>query len=158
VDFDDLLAGPQSIDVAGTVGDFAVAKAPDQPAYQLAVVADDLAQGVTEVVRGDDLIPSTARQILISQALGARPPRYGHFPLVVGPDGRRLAKRHGDARIASFRDGGVPPERIIGVLAGWSGLGEGDATPSCLIPRWSWAKVPRDRIVLTPARLADVTG
>ncbi len=154
IEFADRLFGPQSIDVAGTVGDFVVAKAPDQPAYQLAVAADDLAQGVTEVVRGDDLIPSTARQILVLRALGAGPPAYGHAPLVVGPDGRRLAKRHGDARIATLRERGVSPERIVGTLAGWSGLGEGDATPSCLVPKWSWDRLPRERVVLTPERLS----
>jgi glutamyl-tRNA synthetase len=154
VRFDDRLYGPQAIDVAATIGDPVVFKTPEQPAYQLAVVADDLAQGVTEVVRGDDLIPSTARQILVYRALGGTPPAYGHVPLVVGPDGKRLAKRHGDARISSFRDGGATPERIIGVLAGWSGLGEGDATPACLLPRWSWERVRRERIVLTPERLA----
>ncbi len=156
VEFDDRLFGRTSIDVAATLGDFAVAKAPDQPAYQLAVVADDLDQGVTEVVRGDDLIPSTARQILLTRALGAAPPAYGHVPLLVGPDGMRLAKRHGDARIATFRERGVTPERIIGVLAAWSGLGEGDATPACLVPKWSWDRAPRERIVLTPGRLADL--
>lgn len=152
--FDDRLYGHQSIDVAGTVGDFVVAKTPDQPAYQLAVVADDLAQGVTEVVRGDDLIPSTARQILLLRALGEKPPAYGHVPLVVGVDGKRLAKRFGDAQIATLRAKGVSPERIIGMLAEWSGLGDGDATPACLVPKWSWSKVRRDRIVLTPERLA----
>jgi len=154
VEFEDRLYGRQSVDVAATVGDFVVAKTPDQPAYQLAVVADDLAQGVTEVVRGDDLIPSTARQILILRALGAAPPAYAHVPLVVGVDGKRLAKRFGDAQIATLRARGVPPERIIGVLAEWSGLGAGDATPACLVPKWSWDRVPRDRIVLTPERLA----
>jgi glutamyl-tRNA synthetase len=156
VEFEDRLYGRQSIDVASTVGDFVIAKTPDQPAYQLAVVADDLAQGVTEVVRGDDLIPSTARQILLLRALGATPPAYAHVPLVVGVDGKRLAKRFGDAQIATLRARGVPPERIIGVLAGWSGLGAGDATPACLVPRWSWDKVPRERIVLTPERLAEM--
>ena len=154
VEFEDRLYGRQSIDVASTVGDFVVAKTPEQPAYQLAVVADDLAQGVTEVVRGDDLIPSTARQILVHRALGATPPAYAHVPLVVGVDGKRLAKRFGDAQIATLRARGVPPERIIGVLAEWSGLGAGDATPSCLLPKWSWDKVPRERVVLTPERLA----
>src|SRR5207244_5270531 len=91
VEFDDRLFGRQAIDVAATVGDFVVAKTPEQPAYQLAVVADDLAQGVTEVVRGGDLIPSTARQILVYRALGADPPAYGHVPLVVGPAGAGLA-------------------------------------------------------------------
>src|SRR5436190_6824595 len=156
VDFDDRLYGPQSIDVAATVGDFVVAKTPEQPAYQLAVVADDLAQGVTEVVRGDDLIPSTARQILIHRALGKTPPSYAHVPLVVGVDGKRLAKRFGDAQIATLRARGIPSERIIGVLAEWSGLGAGDATPACLVPKWSWSKVLRERIVLTPERLAEL--
>lgn len=153
VEFDDLFQGRQRIDVAGTVGDFVVAKNPEQPAYQLAVVADDLAQGVTEVVRGDDLIPSTARQILVHRALGEKPPLYGHVPLVVGGDGKRLAKRFGDAQIATLRAKGVSPERIIGVLADWSGLGAGDATPACLVPKWSWNKVTRERIVLTADRM-----
>ncbi len=154
VEFTDRLFGLQSIDVAGTVGDFVAAKTPDQPAYQLAVVVDDLAQGVTEVVRGDDLLASTARQVILLRALGHEPPAYGHVPLVVGPDGRRLAKRHGDARIASLRERGVPAERIIGILAEGSGLGAGDATPACLVKKWSWDRVSRERVVLTPERLA----
>lgn len=153
IEFTDRLYGPQAIDVAGTVGDFVVAKTPEQPAYQLAVVVDDIDQGVTEVVRGDDLIPSTARQILLYRALGAAPPAYGHVPLVVGPDGRRIAKRHGDARIATLRDAGVPPERIIGILAEGSGLEGGDATPACLLPKWSWERVSRERVTLTPEAL-----
>jgi glutamyl-tRNA synthetase len=153
----DRLFGKQSIDVASAVGDFVVAKTPEQPAYQLAVVADDLAQGVTEVVRGDDLIPSTARQILVHRALGETPPAYAHVPLVVGTDGKRLAKRFGDAQIATLRAKGIPAERILGVLAEWSGLGAGDATPACLVPKWSWDKVPRERIVLTPERLAALS-
>ena len=156
VEFDDLLFERPSIDVAGSVGDFVVARSPEQPAYQLAVVADDIDNGVTEVVRGDDLIPSTARQILLYRLLGARPPSFGHVPLVVGPDGARLAKRHGDARIAALRERGAKPERIIGTLAAWSGLGAGDATPACLVPRWSWDRVPRERVVLTPERLASL--
>ena len=144
------------MDVAGTVGDFVIARTPEQPAYQLAVVADDLAQGVTEVVRGADLIPSTARQILVLRALGATPPAYAHVPLVVGTDGKRLAKRFGDAQIATLRAKGISAERIIGVLAEWSGLGAGDATPACLVPKWSWTKAPRERIVLTPDRLAQL--
>lgn len=152
--FNDRFFGHQSIDVAGTVGDFVVAKTSEQPAYQLAVVVDDLDQGVTEVVRGDDLIPSTARQILVQRALGAKPPQYAHVPLVVGVDGKRLAKRFGDAQIATLRAKGVSPERIIGMLAEWSGLGAGDATPACLVSKWSWSKVGRERLVLTPERLA----
>lgn len=158
VTFEDRLFGPQSIDVAATVGDFVAAKAPDRPAYQLAVVADDVAQGVTEVVRGDDLLPSTARQILIYRALGATPPAWAHVPLVVGPDGKRLAKRHGDARIATLRERGVPPERIVGALAEWSGLGSGKARPGDLLGRWSWERVSRERVILTPELLGSVAG
>ncbi len=156
LEFNDLLVGIQRADPHAEVGDFIVARAPDNPAYQLAVVADDIASGVTEVVRGDDLIPSTARQLLLYRLLDAEPPRYGHAPLVVGPDGKRLAKRHGDARIASFRERRISPERIIGTLARWSGLIDAnDATLSELAPLWSWQKLPRERVILTSEKLAE---
>jgi glutamyl-tRNA synthetase len=155
VEFDDLLSGHHSIDVSATVGDFVVAKAPEQPAYQLAVVADDVEQGVTEVVRGDDLIPSTARQLLVYRALGAPPPVYGHAPLVVGPDGKRLAKRHGESRIASLRRTGVPAGRIVGALAQWSGLPPLERAAD-LIAHWDWRKSSKDRVTLTPERLSEL--
>ena len=155
VAFEDRLSGRHEIDVAATVGDFVVAKSPDQPAYQLAVVADDIEQGVTEVVRGDDLIPSTARQLLVYRALGAVPPEYGHAPLVVGPDGKRLAKRHGESRIAALRRSGVPAERIVVALARWSGLPP-LGRPSELIPHWSWEKANRARVVLTSDLLSEL--
>lgn len=121
--FTDELRGQQAFNVQQQVGDFVVATKMGLPAYQLAVVVDDARQGVTEVVRGDDLLGSTARQILIYRALGLkRLPRWYHLPLVVGPDGRRLAKRHGDTRIVWYREQGVPPQRIIGLLAYWCGL------------------------------------
>src|SRR5436190_1671390 len=77
------------------------------------------AMGVTEVVRGDDLVPSTPRQLLLYRALGLTAPAFAHVPLVVGPDGRRLAKRHGDTRLAALRAAGVSAERLLGLLA-WS--------------------------------------
>jgi glutamyl-tRNA synthetase len=124
-DFVDGFRGPAHLDLREMGGDFVVWKAPraglaaSTPAYQLAVVVDDRAQGVTEVVRGDDLIPSTPRQLLLYQALDLTPPAFVHVPLVVGPDGRRLAKRHGDTRLSSLRDAGVRPEMLLGLLA-WS--------------------------------------
>jgi len=155
--FEDLFAGPQEIDIEKSVGDFVVFKAPDNPSYQLAVVADDIAMGVNEVVRGDDLIPSTGRQLLLYEILKAAPPRYGHVPLVVGPNGKRLAKRHGDAKISLFRDRGATPEKLTGVLARWLGLEvPADASLRDLIPLWSWGRVPRERIILTDARLAEI--
>ena len=106
-EFIDGFRGPTAIDLRCQGGDFVVWKAPRRgveatPAYQLAVVVDDDAQGVTEVVRGDDLVSSTPRQLLLYEALGLTPPRFIHVPLVVGPDGRRLAKRHGDTRLSAF--------------------------------------------------------
>lgn len=91
------------------------------PAYQLAVVVDDARQGVTDVVRGNDLLPSAVIQEAIHKALGQTPPTWWHLPLVRGEDGRRLAKRHGDSRLSHWARHGVSPERIIGLLAFWNG-------------------------------------
>ncbi len=126
VGFTDAFAGPQSIDPGAGVGDFVVWTKRAQPAYQLAVVVDDARQGVTHVVRGDDLLASAARQLLLYDALGLTPmPEYTHLPLVRGADGRRLAKRHGDTRLSTFRDRGVTPQRLIALLARWSGVADG---------------------------------
>ncbi len=106
------------------VGDFVIWTKRATPAYQLAVVVDDIRQGVTDVVRGDDLLPSAARQMLLYRALGHEPPRWWHVPMVVGRDGKRLAKRHGDTRLEAYRRAGVPPERIVGLLAYWCGVSD----------------------------------
>ena len=96
------------MNVQADVGDFVVATKMGLPAYQLAVVVDDARQGVSHVVRGDDLLHSTARQLWLYRFLQLKPPaRFTHLPLVVGEDGRRLAKRHGDTRIGFYRDIGV---------------------------------------------------
>lgn len=123
VHFDDEFAGPRAHSPFDTIGDFVIWTARGQPAYQLAVVVDDARQGVTHVVRGDDLLESSARQILLYESLAlGPPPRYCHLPLVVGPDGRRLAKRHGDTRLDRYRGAGVPRERIVGLCAYWCGI------------------------------------
>lgn len=100
-------------------GDFVIRKRDGGPAYQLAVVVDDAATGVTEVLRGDDLLVSTPRQLLLYQLLELSAPKFVHVPLVVGEDGLRLAKRHGDTSLAHFRKLGVGPGQILGYLA-WS--------------------------------------
>lgn len=120
--FTDDFAGEQKIDLLAAVGDFVVWKNDDTPAYQLAVVVDDAKMGITHVVRGNDLIPSTPRQILLDDALYFDHRQYTHLPLVVGPDGKRLAKRHGDTRLSTLRQQGMQPEQLLGLLAfscGW---------------------------------------
>ena len=104
--FDDALAGPQSFEAGTDFGDFVVWRRDDVPAYELAVVADDLAQSVTEVVRGRDLLRSTARQILLIEALGGESPAWVHAPLVCDREGRRLAKRHGSLAMKTLREAG----------------------------------------------------
>jgi glutamyl-tRNA synthetase len=149
VAFHDLNLGEQAIDVAAAAGDFVVRKGTGTAAYQLAVVVDDAAMRITEVVRGDDLLLSTPRQLLLYRALGLHPPCFRHLPLVIGPDGLRLAKRHGDTRIALFRAHGIAPERLVGLLAHWSGLAPAntECLPRDLIAQFDWDRVPRHRVV-----------
>jgi glutamyl-tRNA synthetase len=122
VPFRDAFHGECGFDVAATVGDFVVARADGVPAYQLAVVVDDAAMGITDVLRGDDLLPSTSRQLLLFRALGLPAPRFAHVPLVVGPDGERLAKRHGALSVGELRARGEDPETVVGRLAAACGL------------------------------------
>lgn len=102
------------------VQDFVVWTKDNKPAYQLAVVADDHRQQITDVVRGNDLFQSAAWQEQLYWAMGWAAPRWHHLPLVLGEDGKRLAKRHGDSRISTYRSRGVSPERIIGLIAMWT--------------------------------------
>lgn len=122
--FVDQFAGNVRCDVDQGVGDFLVGTKGGLPSYQLAVVVDDARQGIDQVVRGDDLLSSTPRQLLIYDRLRLGPvPSYTHLPLVVGPDGRRLAKRHGDSRLTHYRAAGASAARIVGLLAEWCGCG-----------------------------------
>jgi glutamyl-tRNA synthetase len=153
--FNDLYRGPTRVELGG---DFVVWKSAGTPAYQLAVVVDDAEQGITEVVRGHDLIPSTPRQLQLYNALGLTPPRFAHVPLVVGPDGRRLAKRHGDTRLATLRDAGVSAEALLGLLAwscGWIERIE-PITVCELLPRYRLDSIPREPFVLTPELLRTI--
>lgn len=151
--FVDLVRGTQEQDVARTVGDFPLARDADGAGYMLAVVVDDAAMGITEVLRGDDLLGATHRQLLLYRFLGLRPPRFAHAPLVVAEDGRRLAKRHGDTRIASLREQGVDAARVVGLLAWWCGWADRGAHvhPSELLPRFSLDTLCREPAVLTDA-------
>ena len=110
------------------------------PAYNLAVVVDDAAQGVTEVVRGDDLLASTPRQVLLQRLLGLPSPTYVHVPLVVGADHERLAKRHGAVTLEDLADRGVAPERVVGALAISLGMAPA-ASPHALLDGFDLARV-----------------
>ena len=122
VSFTDDFAGEFRMNVNKCLGDFPLARDKNGAGYTLAVVVDDAEMGVTEVVRGDDLLSATPQQILLYRALGLKVPSFFHVPLVVGRDGRRLAKRHGDTRITSFKEQGVSAEYIIGYLAHTLGI------------------------------------
>ena len=160
--FNDLAMGPQSINPGATIGDFIVWTKADAPAYQLAVVVDDHRQQITHIVRGSDLLDSAARQLLLYRALGLSPePAYCHLPLIRGADGRRLAKRHGDTRVAHYRERGATPSRIIGYLAWSAGVTEEpepmDAAEFArrfsvdTMPRSDWTFLPdHDRWILAP--------
>lgn len=142
--------GTQTISPLKQLGDFVVGRSDNTPAYQLAVVLDDSDMGVTEVARGDDLIYSTYRQQAIIDHLDLNTPHYVHLPLVIGPDGRRLAKRHGDTRISFFRELSIAPETLIGYLAWTANLiaKPKRTTASELIGKLDWNSLPSGPTVL----------
>lgn len=141
----DRLCGRIQLNPARHLGDFPLTRKSGQAAYQLAVVVDDAAMGVSEVVRGDDLLPSVFRQLPLIEALHLPQPSYVHVPLVRGPDGRRLAKRHGDTRLSQYRQAGVTAEQIIGWAAHSLGL-IAEPLPRRaveLIDLFDWSRVQR---------------
>jgi len=119
---DDAVQGEQHEDVAAEVGEFVLRRSDGAWAYQLAVVVDDAAMGITHVLRGADLLHSTARQVLLQRTLSLSTPQYAHVPLVLGPDGEKLSKRHGAPELAELRLGGADPERVVAALARSVGL------------------------------------
>lgn len=121
VSFTDGHLGPYAENLSADCGDFIVRRADGGFAYQLAVVVDDAAGGVTEVVRGMDLLPSTPRQLYLYALLGLRPPEFFHVPLLLSPDGRRLSKRDRDLDLGVLRQQ-KKPEEILGLLACWAGI------------------------------------
>ncbi|MGJ3524482.1 tRNA glutamyl-Q(34) synthetase GluQRS [Nitratidesulfovibrio sp. D1] len=157
VTFIDRIAGPQRMSLADCGGDFAVRRSDGVFAYQLAVVVDDIAMGITQVVRGDDILSSTPRQIWLYRLLGAPVPDYVHVPLLLDHEGERLAKRHGSLTVAALREAGVSPRAITGYLAWRLGLRDapGPAVPRELGAGFDLARVVRQPVIL-PADVADV--
>ena len=122
IGFDDLVVGSVEQNLQRDVGDFVLRRADGVFAYQLAVVVDDVAMGITHVARGDDLVSSTPRQVWLARALGGDEPRYAHMPLVVAGDGARLEKRSQGGVVRELRDAGISAGRIVGELAHGLGL------------------------------------
>lgn len=152
--FVDEVQGPLEHDLAQTVGDFVIRRADGVASYQLAVVVDDAATQVTHVLRADDLVASTPRQLQLYRALGLAAPVFAHVPLLLQEDGKRLAKREGALTLAALRARGVPPEVVVGVLARWSGLSDGSpSTARALVAGFSLANVRRVPTVVTNAEL-----
>ncbi len=118
--FEDAIAGPVAPGIAR--GDFVLRRADGLYAYHLAVVVDDVEMGITEVVRGRDLLASTPRHVALARALRADPPAYAHVPLLLGRGGEKLAKRLGSVGVAAYRAAGFRPEELLGQLAASLGL------------------------------------
>ena len=144
--------GPYSENLARDCGDFIVRRSDGVFAYQLAVVVDDALMGVNHVVRGRDLLCSAPRQAWLHRVLGYEPPRFFHAPLLLAPDGRRLAKRDHDLDMGPLRER-YSPEELVGLLAFVAGLLDRpqSAQAAELIPLFSWAKVPKNDVVVGSA-------
>lgn len=140
----DGILGEMSSNPARDGGDFVVARSTGEIAYQLAVVADDAAMGITQVIRGDDLVPSTPRQILLYRTLGLTQPDFAHIPLVVDPTGQRLAKRDESLKLSTLREAGIEPPQLIGLLGESLGINANPppASPRDLITAFTLDRVP----------------
>ena len=153
-EFTDLIQGPYRLNLATGCGDMVVRRADGVYVYQLAVTVDDGEAGVTEVVRGMDLLSSAPRQMYLQELFGFDHPEYAHVPMLLAPDGRRLSKRDRDLDLGELRKW-VSPERLIGTLAYAGGLIDQntDLSPKELAQEFTWEKMRREDIFLDASRL-----
>ncbi len=158
ITFTDKIRGEITIDTTD-FGDFVIARSLNSPLYHLTVVVDDIEMGITDIIRGEDHITSTPRQILLIDALGGTVPNYAHLPLIIGSDKKKLSKRHGAITYQAFRDSGYLPEAIINYLAllGWS---DGDDrefyTLEELVMAFSLAKVHKSPAMFSYQKLDSI--
>ena len=150
ITFRDLCQGEYSEDLKSACGDFILRRSDGVYAYQLAVVVDDAMMGVTQVVRGSDLLDSTPRQLWLQEQWGFARPEYGHVPLLLSPDGRRLAKRDRDKELGELQRQFNAPQ-IVGKLAHAAGLidREEGITPTELVGLFDWKKIPPKDLTIT---------
>jgi len=153
--FEDLIRGPIEVD-SSQIGDPVLFRADGWPTYNFAVVVDDIQMNITHVIRGEDHISNTPRQILLYGALGAEPPRFAHLPLVLGMDHAPLSKRHGDTSLRQYREQGYLPEALFNYLAllGWSSpSGKEVFSQQELVGEFDLSRVGRSAGVFDPAKL-----
>lgn len=153
--FDDLVHGAIAFDNAN-IEDFVIIRSDTYPTYHLSVVVDDVDMAITEVVRGDDHISNTPKQVLLYEAMGAPVPRFAHVPLILGPDKKRLSKRHGATSVGEYETQGYLPEAMVNFLAllGWSPGGDQELfTRQELIDRFALEGISGGNAVFNPEKL-----
>jgi glutamyl-tRNA synthetase len=159
-EWDDIVHGPtrwknEEID------DFIVLRSDGTPIYNLAVVSDDIEMRITHVLRGDDHLSNTPRQILLYQALGAPVPEFGHLPMILGPDGKRLSKRHGATAVGEYAEQGILPQALVNFLAllGWSPGDDREVmTTEELVEAFSLERINKKSAVFDPDKLLWMNG
>lgn len=143
------------------VDDFVILRSDGTPTYHLASTVDDVDYGITHVIRGEDLLSSTPKHILLAEAMGAEPATYAHLSLLMGPDGKKLSKRHGDTAMSAYRENGLLPEAVNNYLAllGWS-LGDDEDVASIdeMISRFDLTTVSKNPAVFDPKKLEWLNG
>jgi glutamyl-tRNA synthetase len=160
VDFDDLVKGPQRFEHEA-LRDFVIVRSDGSPTYLLASGVDDLRMGMTHVIRGEDLLPSTPRQLLMFEALGEPAPQYAHLPLILGPDRAKLSKRHGAVAVEWFREHGFLPDALVNYLAllGWSPGNNEEILPRGeLVERFDLSAVSRHPAIFDTEKLTWMNG
>ncbi len=160
VAFRDLVRGSVSFE-ARDVDDFVILRSDGTPTYHLASTVDDVDYGITHVARGEDLLPSTPKHILLTRALGAEPPTYAHLPLLFGPDGKKLSKRHGETALSHYRDAGYLPDAVFNYLSllGWSIDGDRTIfTRDEAVEAFDLADVSGNPAVFDPDKLSWMNG
>ncbi|MGI9667343.1 MAG: glutamate--tRNA ligase [Acidimicrobiia bacterium] len=158
--FNDLVRGDMLFDHA-QVDDFVILRSDGSPTYHLASTVDDVDYGITHVIRGEDLLSSTPKHILLTQAMGADAATYAHLSLLMGPDGKKLSKRHGDTAMSAYREAGYLPEAMNNYLAllGWSGGEEEDIIRrSDMVSRFDIDDVSKNPAIFDPKKLEWMNG
>lgn len=160
VEFHDLIRGDLSFSPAD-IDDFVIVRSDGSPTYHLASTVDDIDYEISHVARGEDLLPSTPKHILLTRALGGSSPEYAHLPLLFGPDGKKLSKRHGATALSEYRDAGFVPDAVFNYLAilGWSPDGETTIfSREEAVEKFDLAKVSKNPAAFDPAKIEWMNG